>query len=82
MLFRSSMPFLRDTEVQAFVEARAIRMKQLVVATVGGAQYRWSLRKLEKMSPAKEWAHLYPHSPNPTEVKYKPTAIELVERMF
>jgi hypothetical protein len=80
--YRLAMPFLLDTEVQAFVEARAIRMRQLVVATVGGTDFRWSLRKLEQMSPASEWAEIYPDDPNPTQVSHSPIAVELVERTF
>lgn len=78
--YKLHMPLLLNTEVQGFVEARAIRMKQLVIATVGGTQVRWSLRKLEKMSPAKEWSHMYPGLPSPIVVKHPLVALELVER--
>jgi hypothetical protein len=80
--YRLSMPCVLGTEAQALVEARGIRMRQLVVATVGGTQFKWPLRELEKMSPSKEWTKIYPDTPSPLEVKHRRIAVELVERHF
>ena len=79
--YRLSMPLLVDTVACAFVEARDLGKKQLVVATVGGAAYRWPLREALQLSPAKEWERLFPGSPPPTEVTYPQVALELVERI-
>ena len=81
-IYRLAMPLLLNTEAQAFVEARAIRMAQLVIATVGGTQFRWPLRKLEKMSPKTEWEQIYPGTLSPIEVQHRPIAVDLVERHF
>jgi hypothetical protein len=78
--YRISMPLITDVEAQAFVEARDLGKKQLVIATVGGASYRWPLRKAEKLSLADEWERLFPNNPRPDALQYPQMAIELVER--
>jgi hypothetical protein len=80
--YRISMPVLTDQDARAFVEARDLGKKHLVVATVGGATYRWPLRKAKKLSPAKEWDRLFPGSPSPLDVQHTPMAIELVDRVL
>lgn len=78
--YRIAIPLITDVEAQAFVEARDLSKKQLVVATVGGASYRWPLREAEKFNAAKEWEQLFPGSPLPLALPYPQMAIELVER--
>jgi hypothetical protein len=78
--YRISMPVRPGVEAQAFVEARDLGKKYLVVATVGGATYRWNLSEAEKLSPAEEWRKLFPNDQMPPDVKYPQMAIELVER--
>jgi hypothetical protein len=75
-----SMPVLPRVEAYVFAEARDLGKKFLVVATVGGATYRWNLRQAEKLSPAAEWYKLFPGKPLPLDLKYPQMAIELVER--
>jgi hypothetical protein len=78
--YRLRMPLIHGEEAQAFVEARDIGKRRLVIATIGGKAYRWSVRKAEKLSPAEEWRRLYPDNPPPTDVQHPQVAIELVER--
>jgi hypothetical protein len=79
--YRLSVPPIGGLETLAFVEARDLRMKQLVVATAGGATYRWPLRKAKKLSAAEEWRRLFPNAPSPLDVPNTPMAVELVERL-
>lgn len=79
--YRIGMPLLTDQEARAFVEARDLGKRRLVIATVGGATYRWPLRKAKKLSAAKEWERLFPGCPSPLDVAHKPMALELIERL-
>ncbi len=79
--YRIAIPLIADQEARAFVEARDLGKRQLVIATVGGATYRWPLRKAKKLNAAREWAELFPGTPSPLEVLHKPMAIELIERV-
>jgi hypothetical protein len=78
--YRLGMPLVRDVDSLAFVEARDLGKKQLVIATVGGATYRWPLRKAKKLSLAKEWERLFPGAPTPLDVPFKQVAVELLEQ--
>lgn len=78
--YKVSMPVITDREARAIVEARDLRMRQLVIATVGGATYRWPLRQAKKLSLSKEWQQLFPGTPTPLDVPYTPMSVELIER--
>jgi hypothetical protein len=78
--YRISMPLIMDVETYAFVEARDLGKRQLVVSTAGGATYRWRLRRAKRLSAQKEWERLFPGRPGPFQVQYTPMAIELIER--
>jgi hypothetical protein len=67
-------------ETYAFVEARDLGKRQLVVTTAGGATYRWRLRKAKGLNAQKEWERLFPGRPGPLQVPNTPMAIELIER--
>lgn len=76
---RLAMPVI-DNEVQAFVEGRDMGKQQLVIGTVGGASYRWSLRKAKKLSAREEWSRLFPGAPGPLDVANTPVDMTTVER--
>jgi hypothetical protein len=78
--YKVNIPVVRDCEACAIVEARDLRMKQLVIATVGGAAYRWPLRQAKELSLRKEWEQLFPGTPTPLDVPYTPMSVELTER--
>jgi hypothetical protein len=54
------MPLVRDAVVNAFVEGRDLGKRQLIIGTVGGATYRWPLRRAKKLNAQKEWQRLFP----------------------
>ena len=67
-------PDTRAEEVHAFVEARDIRKRYLLVSTAGGATYRWPLRKAKKLSTEDVFAKLFPSIGSPlaaTVVRYE-----------
>jgi hypothetical protein len=80
--YELAIPLLADETIFAFVEARDMAKKQLVLSTVGGAIYRWPLRKAKKLSAAKEWRQIFPESPGPLDVPYTPMQIRLLEREY
>ena len=77
--YRLAMPVVRG-EVNAGVEARDRRKKQLVLVTAGGAAYRWPLRKAKKLSLGAEWERLFPGQPTPADVPKTSVVVELLEQ--
>ena len=74
------MPLLTDAVVYAFVEGRDLGKRQVVLSTVGGATYRWPMRRAKKLSAEKEWQRLFAGEAGPLDVPHGPMAIELIER--
>jgi hypothetical protein len=78
--FVLAMPLVLNTDVKGFVEGRDLAKRHLVLATPGGATYRWPLRKAKRLSAEKEWHKLYPGEPGPLDVPYTPIAMTLADR--
>lgn len=78
--FRLGMPVVPGAMSYIFVEARDLRKQHLVVATGGGATYRWPLKEAESLSPGEEWRRLFPDQPAPLDLPYFPVVVEAVER--
>lgn len=76
---RVSIPPI-DTTAFVFVEARDTAKRYLFVSTIGGATYRWPLRRAKKLSTMREWQRLFPESRDPLSVAHTPMQMELVER--
>ncbi len=66
------MPVVTDDDVKAFVEGRDMGKRWLLVGTVGGASYRWPLRKAKKLSAERTWHRLFPNTPTPLDVAHSP----------
>ncbi|MGN6187369.1 MAG: hypothetical protein ACTHOE_00590 [Conexibacter sp.] len=82
-IIKVSMPPAVDVdEVYAFVDGRDMGKRYLFIGTVGGAQYRWRLRRAKRMSAEKEWRWLFPDAPIPIEAAHSPMAMETVERVI
>jgi hypothetical protein len=77
---RLAMPVVHEETSYVFVEARDMAKDQLVIGTVGGAVYRWPLRKAKQLSAGEEWRRLFPGVPGPLDVPYSPVDLQLVDR--
>lgn len=75
-----SMALTTDQEVLAFVEARDLAKKRLLIRTAGGYEQNLSLRKARKLSAEREWHLLFPGKPLPLDVPYAPMKLELLDR--
>lgn len=75
-----SMPPITADTNHAFVEARDLGKRHVLVATTGGATYRWPLRKAKTLSAQKAWERLFPGIPGPLDVPHTPMHMDTVER--
>lgn len=75
-----AMPPTNAENVHAFVEGRDLGKRYVTVGTVGGASYRWPLRRAKKLSAAAEWQRLFPGVPGPLDVPHPLVKMETVER--
>ena len=76
-----SMPLVGSApDAFVLVEARDVRKRYLLVATVGGATYRWPLRKARKLSLASVFHDLFPESPGPLDASHPNVHMETIER--
>lgn len=63
------MPVNREVTVaHVMVEGRDVRKRHLFVATVGGATYRWPLRKAKKLSTQLVFRRLFPEAGSPLDM--------------
>jgi len=62
------------------VEGRDVRKRYLFVATVGGATYRWPLRKAKKLSTEGVFRRLFPEVGSPLNAE--PVRYEVAERSW